>query len=166
MSGKPTLYELFDETSLQYWGRLTASGVQPNREQLAALIAANIEEPLPAWLNPLILKGLRGELKGKPGRPKKGALDRYRLELAAVEYKRLLQEPPGPKQTDATGSARRTITKQEARKQDARKQAAGKQGASGRALEPRHERAAKIAIKTWGLRMNWTSFLNEISSKK
>jgi hypothetical protein len=144
-NGRPTLYDLFDETRLQYWERLAKGGIHPNRKQLATLIEANMAEPLPSWLNPLILKGLRGELKGKPGRPKKGLLDQCRLELAAAEYKRLLRERTGPKRINAKRPSKRS--------------------AKGRALEPQHERAAKIAMKTWGLRMSWRSFLNEITSK-
>lgn len=146
MPSTPTIYDLFDETRLQYWERLVKQGIEPNRGQLASLIEANLAEPLPSWLNPIILKGLRGELKGKPGRPKKGFIDKTRLELAAADYKRLLQEMSRAEQTKARGTAKR--------------------GAKEPALEPRHERAAKVAIETWRLQMSWRSFLNEIASEK
>jgi hypothetical protein len=138
-----SLYELFDELDLRYWERLIKSGTYPNKEQLAALIEANFAKPLPAWLNPLILKGLKGELKGKPGRPKKSALDNLRFDIAVDEYKRLLSDLAIREGVEPGGAKKRV-----------------------RLSEPPHQRAAKIVIKSWGLRMDWQSFLNQISSKK
>jgi hypothetical protein len=140
-----SLYELFDELDVRYWERLIKSGTNPNKEQLAALIEANAAKPLPAWLNPFILKGLKGELKGKPGRPKKSMLDDVRFEVAVAEYKRLLKALAVREEGSVKGAKKR---------------------ARSTVIEPRHQRAAKMAIKSWGLRMDWRSFLNEISSKK
>lgn len=101
MPNKPTLYDLFDETSFRYWKLQLQNDNLPTGEQLARLLEANAPRPIPSWLTPLVIRGLRGELKGKPGRPKKGFIDKTRLELAAREYGRLLKQMPRSKQTPA-----------------------------------------------------------------
>ena len=66
MAKIPTLYELFDPTSLIRLQRSIAEGKVPNPEELAAVLEANSERPLPPWFVALIIKGLRGELKKRP----------------------------------------------------------------------------------------------------
>jgi hypothetical protein len=67
MANNPTLYDLFDATSLQNCERLANTGEIPTADQLADIIAANPGEPLPLRFNELVVKALRRELKQKPG---------------------------------------------------------------------------------------------------
>src|SRR5207248_10220770 len=90
MEKSPTLYELFDPTSLIRLQSSIAEGKVPNAEELAAVLEANSERPLPPWFVALIIKGLRGELKKRPGRPAASALAQIRLALAKQEYGRYL----------------------------------------------------------------------------
>ena len=74
MAKIPTLYELFDPTSLIRLQRSIAEGKLPNAEELAAVLEANSERPLPPWFVELIIKG--------PARPVKkaaGPTERRRL---------------------------------------------------------------------------------------
>jgi hypothetical protein len=87
----PSLYDLFDSTSLYRWKRLVSEGELPTKEQLAEIVGANAGEPLPPWLIELVLKGLRGELKQRPGRPKQDFFSECRFAAAQYEYPRVLR---------------------------------------------------------------------------
>jgi hypothetical protein len=145
MAKIPTLYELFDPTSLIRLQRSIAEGKVPNPEELAAVLEANSERPLPPWFVALIIKGLRGELKKRPGRPKGGALSEIRLALAKQEYRRYL------------------VWRQK------RQNSSGLQGWSAvRGKDwwdgPPHERAARIVTARWLAHMSWRAFSNLVSS--
>ncbi|EHR04595.1 hypothetical protein [Bradyrhizobium sp. WSM471] len=142
----PTLYDLFDETSFEYWRRQIQDGVLPTPEQLACLLEANPEHPLPPWLRPLVIMGVRGQLKGKRGRPQKSALAQLCLWAAIGEYKILL-----PRLVD---------------EQKAEDQARPAHVIRGADHKPPHQKAAERIVLEWHLRMDWRSFLNEVHSKK
>lgn len=144
MPDKPNLYDLFDEKSLRYWEAQVRGGKLPTRTQLADLVEANAERPLPLWLISLITGTLRGELKSRPGRPTKRAFDRYVFAAAAYDYKLLL----------------RKIQANPAAKPKERR------NAHKASSEPLHVQAAKQVIQDWKLAIDWRSFLNQISSEK
>lgn len=147
MSGQtPTLYEVFDETNLEFWKLRIESGMLPSPEQLAALLEQNWDEPLPFWLRPVVVQAVRGKLKAKRGRPAKSHYYQLCLSAAIGQYERLLKQ--------ATGT------------RDAASRAGAAKAARGRTHEPLHERLAKEVVDEWRLPINWTSFLNEISSRK
>ena len=73
----PSLHDLYDPTSLIRLERSIAEGKIPNREELAAALEANSEQPLPPWFISTVIKSLRGELKKRPGRPKDNSSRRY-----------------------------------------------------------------------------------------
>ena len=74
MMKTPSLHDLYDPTSLIRLERSIAEGKIPNREELAAALEANSEQPLPPWFVSTVIKSLRGELKQRPGRPKASSL--------------------------------------------------------------------------------------------
>jgi hypothetical protein len=86
----PSLYDLYGPTSLLNLERSIAEGKIPNAEEVAAVLDANSERQLPDWFIGLIVKGLRGELKQRRGRPKASALSEIRLALAKEKYRRCL----------------------------------------------------------------------------
>jgi hypothetical protein len=143
MANDPTLYDLFDATSLKNCERLLQSDEIPTADLLAGIIAADPGGPRPRWFDELVVKALRGELKQKPGRRKQSFFEQCRFAAAAYDYRRLLAKMP--KCAEALGPDR----------------------SGGPSLsEPRHEQAAKIAITKWRLHMDWRAFLNRISSEK
>ncbi|MGY4406860.1 hypothetical protein [Bradyrhizobium sp. USDA 3315] len=144
---QPTLFDLFEATSLQNCKRLLDAGEIPTSEQLADILSANAHRPLPAWFLDLVAKALRGELKRRAGRPKERLIQQIRFAAATADY--------GPHlgwltKRDRTSGLRGWSL---LRHQD---------WWSG----PPHERAAKIVIKKWRLPISWRSFLNRISSDK
>ncbi|WGR73903.1 MULTISPECIES: hypothetical protein [unclassified Bradyrhizobium] len=146
MSVTPTLYNLFDETDFQYWELQINNGNLPTPEQLARLLEANPDKPLPSWLRPLIIMGIRRELKAKRGRPPKSLCAQLRLWAAMGEYRAVLAQiqDGDDKQSEARSA-------HAARAADQR---------------PAHERAAEHLVREWRLPMSWRSFLNEVHSKK
>ena len=87
MSSRPSLFDLFDATSLLNLERRLAEGKIPTAEELAAVLEANSAEPLPAWFSALVVKGLRGELKKKRGRPKDDKpISSIRFQIAMAKY--------------------------------------------------------------------------------
>ena len=91
MSSRPSLFDLFDATSLLNLERRIAEGKIPTAEELAAVLEVNSAGPLPVWFSALVVKSLRGELKKKRGRPAKDdALSSIRFQLAMAKYHRYL----------------------------------------------------------------------------
>ncbi|WP_338824294.1 hypothetical protein WDM22_16190 [Bradyrhizobium septentrionale] len=146
-ASKPTLYDLFEATSLQNCQRLLDAGEIPTSGQLADILEANADQQLPAWFIDLVTKNLRGELKRKAGRRKEPALFFYRLAAAAEDYQSLLRELQEQELTSQSKSLSRI---------------GGKNGSS----EPPHERAANITIQRWRLAMSWRAFLNRIAQNR
>lgn len=147
MQPEPTLYDLYEQTSFRYWERQITENIFPTAEQLAALIEAHAAEPLPVWVNPLIAKGLRGELKGRAGRPKETPRASMRFAVASRLYHKLL--PWLRKREARVGLVGWSAVR-------------GKDWWSG----PPSERAARIATAKWLPHMSWRSFLNRLSSQR
>src|SRR5258705_12528446 len=141
-----SLYDLYGPTSLLNLERSIAEGKIPTAEQLAGVLAANFEKPLPAWFADLVVKCLRGELKKKRGRrPKDDALSAIRFQLAVVKYRQYLAWLQNRKRTVGLNgwSAVR-----------------GQDWWTGTP----HEDAARMATARWLRHMDWKSFLNQVSS--
>jgi hypothetical protein len=145
MSQSPTLYDLFDPTSLVRLERSIAEGRIPNREELAAVLEANSDRPLPPWFVATLIKSLRGELKSRPGRPKDHPLLRMRLDLAKLKYERYLAWLQ--KRQSSCGLQSWSAMR-------------GKDWWKG----PPHQRAARIVTARWLKHMSWRAFLNRVSS--
>jgi hypothetical protein len=140
----PSLYDLYDPTSLIRLQSSIAEGKVPNAEELAAVLEANSAGPLPPWFVALVTKGLRGELKKRPGRPAATALADMRLALAAQKYRRYLAW---------------------LRKRESLSGLQGWSAVRGKhwwAGAP-HERAARIVTARWLNHMTWRAFLNAAS---
>ena len=144
---QPSLYELFETTSLQNCQRLLDNGEIPAPKLLADILEANADRPLPAWFIELVSKSLKGELKRRPGRPKETFFARCRFAAAEHEYLALLKWLV--KREKTLGLKGWSILR-------------GKEWWAG----PAHERAAKIITERWRLHMSWRSFLNRVSSEK
>lgn len=146
-SREPTLYELFDETNLEFWRARIERGTLPNPEQLAALLEQNWDKPFPSWLRPVVAQAVRGKLKAKrSGRPARSHYYQLCLSVAIAEYQDLL--------------------KQAVRAENAASRAGAAKVTKGRTHEPLHERLAKQVVDEWKLPISWNSFLNEMSSRK
>ncbi|MGY4626678.1 hypothetical protein [Bradyrhizobium sp. USDA 4486] len=143
---QPTLYEIFDETNLEFWRPRIESGIMPDSEQLAALLDQNWAKPLPSWLRPVVLQAVRGKLKAKRGRPARSLYYQVCLSAAIAQYERLL--------------------KQAVRARKGANRAGAVKTPKGRTREPLHERLAEQVVSEWKLPISWKSFLNEISSRK
>jgi hypothetical protein len=147
MSDQPTLFDLFEHTSLHNCQRMLDNGDIPTAGQLADVLEANAEKPLPAWFIAVLVKSLRGELKRKAGRPKESFLLWWRFLAAEQEYHRRLAWLRKRQQT--TGLKGWSLLR-------------GKDWWSG----PPYERAARMTMEKWRLNISWKSFLDRISSKK
>jgi hypothetical protein len=90
MSNHPTLYDLFGPTGLPNLKRSIEEGKIPTAAELADVLEANSEKPLPPWFIAMLVQSLRGELKRRPGRPKGGWLLEVRFQLAWDSYPRYL----------------------------------------------------------------------------
>jgi hypothetical protein len=84
----PTLYDLYGPTSLLNLERSIANGKIPTTPDLADILEANSERPLPAWFIAILVKSLRGELTRPRGRPKESFLSETRFEIARWKYPR------------------------------------------------------------------------------
>jgi hypothetical protein len=146
MSSRPSLFDLFDATSLLNLERRLAEGKIPTAEELAAVLEANSAEPLPAWFSALVVKSLRGELKKKRGRPKdENPLSSIYFQFAMAKYHQYL--PRLQKRERSVGL-------------DGWPALRGKPWWHG----PPHERAARMATARWLPHIDWRSFLNRVSS--
>jgi hypothetical protein len=142
----PSLYDLYGPTSLLNLERSIANGKIPTASELAAILEANSEKPLPPWFVAILVKSLRGELKRRPGRPKASFLSETSFEIAKWEYQRYLA----------------WLQKREC--------SSGLEGWSAvRGQEwwegPPHQRAARIVTARWLRHMSWRAFLNRVSSQ-
>jgi hypothetical protein len=147
MSDQPTLFDLFEEQSLHNCQRMLGNGDIPTARQLADVLEANAEKPLPAWFIAVLVKSLRGELKRKAGRRKEPTNSLYRFAAAEYEYRSLLNWLTNPtKSLDLEGWSIPP----------------GFDRSSG----PPHELAARTVIERRRLHMSWRSFLNRVSSQK
>jgi hypothetical protein len=145
MSKVPSLYDLYGPTSLVNLERSIADGKMPTGPEIAAILEANSDEPLPPWFITIVVKSLRGELKKRPGRPKESSLAELRFAIASWKYPRYLawlQKRQRSSGLDGWAAVR------------------GKDWWTG----PPHERAARIVTKQWLKHMSWNAFLNRISS--
>lgn len=145
MSKPPSLYDLFGPTSLLNLEKSLAEGKIPNAKELAAVLEANSDQPLPPWFVATIVKSLRGELKMRRGRPKTSALSEIRFAIAKWKYRRYhawLQKREASSGLEGWSATR------------------GKDWWTG----PPHERAARIVTARWLVHMNWRTFLNRVSS--
>ena len=146
MPSRRNLYDLYGPTSLLGLEPRIAEGKIPTADELATVLEANAEEPLPAWFSALVVQSLRGELKKKRGRPPKDdALSNIRFQLAMAKYRRYLtwlQKRQRSVGLDGWPALR------------------GKHWWTG---SP-HERAARMATARWLRHMDWKAFLNRVSS--
>ena len=141
----PSLYELYGPTSLLNLERSIAEGKIPTGAELATILEANSEKPLPPWFIATLAKSLRGELKRRPGRPKQSALSEIRFAIAKARYPLYLawlQKREGSSGLEGWSAVR------------------GKDWWEG---SP-HERAARIVTERWLRHMSWRAFLNRMSS--
>jgi hypothetical protein len=145
MSKTPSLYDLYGPTSLISLERSIAEGKIPTATELAAVLEANSEKPLPPWFTAIVLKSLRGELKKKAGRPKESILSEFRFAVAEWKYSAYLAWLR--KRERSTGLEGWSAVR-------------GKDWWTG----PPHERAARIVTARWLRHMNWKTFLNRVSS--
>ena len=146
MSSRPSLFDLFDATSLLNLERRLAEGKIPTAEELAAVLEASSAEPLPAWFSALVVKSLRGELKKKRGRPKdENPLSSIYFQFAMAKYHQYL--PRLQKRERSVGLGGWPTLR-------------GKPWWHG----PPHERAARMATARWLPHIDWRSFLNRVSS--
>jgi hypothetical protein len=147
MSKIQNIYDLFGPTSFSNWERLIADGKMPTNAELADILEANCEDPLPPWFIETVVKSLRGELRRKPGRPKEGALLQIRFQIAKAKYPRYRKWLKKRKRVSGLNGWPAV------RKKD------WWQGSPG-------ERAARIVTERWlRRRMTWRAFLNRISSQ-
>ena len=146
MSKRPNLYDLYGPTSLINLERSMAEGKIPTAGELASVLEANSERPLPPWFTETLVKSLRGELKKRTGRPRAGALSDIRLALAKAKYQRYLawlQKRQGSSGLEGWSAVR------------------GKDWWDG----PPHERAARIVTARWLSHLSWRTVLNAVSSR-
>jgi hypothetical protein len=141
----PSLYDLYAPTSLLNLERSISEGKIPTGSELAAVLEANSERSLPPWFIAIVVKGLRGELKRRRGRPKASALSEIRFGIAKWKYPLYLA----------------WLQK--------RQRSSGLEGWSAvREKEwwagPPYERAARIVTARWLKHMSWRAFLNRPSS--
>jgi hypothetical protein len=145
MSKPPNIYDLYGPTGLPNLERSIAEGKIPTAAELADILEANSEKPLPPWFIATVVKSLRGELKRRRGRPKRNSLLEIRFAIVKWEYPRYLA----------------WLQK--------RQRSSGLQGWS--AVRGKDwwdgtpgERAARIVTKRWLKHMSWRAFLNRLSS--
>jgi hypothetical protein len=145
MSKLPSLYDLYGPTSLVNLERSIAEGKIPTASELAAILEANSEKPLPPWFIATVVKSLRGELPRRPGRPKASPLSEIRFAIAEARYPLYLawlQKREGSSGLNGWSAVR---------------------GQKWWAGSP-HERAARIVTARWLKHMTWRAFLNRVSS--
>jgi len=141
----PSLYDLYGPIGLLNLERSIGEGKIPTAAELADILEANSEKPLPPWFIAVVVKSLRGELKKRPGRPKGSSLLEIRFALAKARYPRYLAWLQ--KRQRASGLVGWAAVR-------------GKDWWAG----PPHERAARIVRQRWLRHMSWKAVLNRISS--
>lgn len=142
----PNLYDLYDSTSLLNLQRSITEGKIPAAGELADVLEAHADKPLPAWFVAMVVQSLRGELRRPPGRPKQSFLAEVSFTIAKQEYHRCLAWlRKREKSCGLTGWS--AVRNQE--------WWAG----------PPHQRAARIVTARWLKHMSWRAFLNRVSSQ-
>ena len=148
MEKPPTLFDLFgSEIDLTLWEQRVKRDDLPTREQLKAILLANPDLALPEWLLDIVILGIDGKLKGTRGRRRESSLTWTRWAAAKVMYAGML---PWLQQREKRCGLRGWNI---LRNQD------WWQGSP-------HERAARMAIARYRLRIDVPAFLNRISSDK
>ena len=140
-----SLYDLYGPTSLLNLQRSIGEGKIPTAAELADILEANSEKPLPPWFRAILIKSLRGELKGRRGRPKESFFSEIRFKIAEAKYPLYLawlQKRQRSSGLEGWSAVR------------------GKDWWAGKP----HERAARIVTARWLRHMSWRAFLNRISS--
>ena len=141
----PSLYDLYGPTSLLNLQRSITEGKIPTAAELADILEANSEKPLPPWFAAILVKSLRGKLKRRRGRPKESFLSETSFEIAKWKYSLYLawlQKRERSYGLEGWSAVR------------------GKDWWAG----PPHERAARIVTARWLKHMSWRAFLNRPSS--
>ena len=141
----PNLYDLYGPTSLLNLQRSITEGKIPTAAELADILEANSEKPLPPWFAAILVKSLRGKLKRRRGRPKESFLSETSFEIAKWKYP--LYHAWLQKRQRSSGLEGWSAVR-------------GKDWWAG----PPHERAARIVTARWLKHMTWRAFLNRISS--
>jgi hypothetical protein len=141
MSKVQSAYDLYGPTSLLNLERSIAEGKIPTAAELAAVLEANSEKPLPPWFIAMVVKSLRGELKKRPGRPKASPLLEIRFAIAKCKYPLYLAWLQ--KRERSSGLKGWSAVR-------------GKDWWTG----PPYERAARIVTQRWLKHMSWRAFLN------
>jgi hypothetical protein len=139
---KSNVEELFGETSLVAWKNRLDGGEVPSLAQIADIIEANKDEPLPDWFVEHLCKRLRHPDKPKIGRPKSTKSDTIDM-FAAFMYQLLLKEFQEERKFGLPRGQRR--------------QKAG---------QPPSERAARLVQGNLYKHKDWKAVLNQISSQK
>ena len=146
MPKPPTVYDLFGSTTLLNLERSMKAGQIPTAIELAAVLEANSNKPLPPWFAAILAKSFRGKLHKRRGRPKNSSFFAVaNFAVAKAEYPRYLAWL------------------------QQRKRSCGLVGWSAICKKhwwegPPHERAARIVTARWLKHMGWRAFLNKISS--
>ena len=148
MSKIPSLYDLYGATSLLNLERSIAEGKTPSGPEIAAILEANSDEPLPPWFIEIVVKSLRGELKKRAGRPKESWLSEVRFAIARMAISRVYLAWLQKRQAFRSGLVGWAAVR-------------GKDWWTG----PPHERAARIVTAQWLKHMSWRAFLNRMSSE-
>jgi hypothetical protein len=141
----PNLYDLYGPTSLLNLQRSITEGKIPTAAELADILEANSEKPLPPWFAAILVKSLRGKLKRRRGRPNESFLSETSFEIAKWKYSLYhawLQKRERSYGLEGWSAVR------------------GKDWWAG----PPHERAARIVTARWLKHMSWRAFLNRPSS--
>ena len=139
---KSTMEEHFGETGLFAWKKRLDGGEVPSLAQIADIIEANKDEPLPEWFVEHLCKRLRHPDKPKIGRPKSTKSDNVDM-LAALMYQWLLKEFQEERKSGLPRGQRR--------------QKAG---------QPPSERAARLIQGNFYKHKDWKAVLNQISARK
>jgi hypothetical protein len=146
MSEIQSVYELYGTTTLTNLERMLTEGRIPTAAELAAVLEANSEKPLPPWFVALLAKSLRGELHKKRGRPK--ATDFLAVaSFAAAEAAYPRYHAWLKKRESSCGLVGWSVVRE-------------KDWWAG----PPHERAARIVTARWLKHVSWRAFLNKMSS--
>jgi hypothetical protein len=141
----PNLYDLYGPTSLLNLQRSITEGKIPTAAELADILEANSEKPLPPWFAAILVKSLRGKLKRRRGRPNESFLSETSFEIAKGKYPLYLAWLQ--KRERSYGLQGWSAVR-------------GKDWWAG----PPHERAARIVTARWLKHMTWKAVLNRISS--
>lgn len=137
---KTSPYYLFDPDSIGWLKRLHEKDESVSKADVIRLLEADPDHANDPLLQQYVLKALKGELKGKPGRQTTSIVQGVRFLMAQDEYERLLARING----------RRKNVK----------------GARTKYPNELSIRLADAVARKWRLRCSGRSFLNRISLTK